>query len=60
MEEWSITDLDFSIDDFAMEPAYGLLTLITYKTGQYVSLPPLNMSQYLSAAQCQGTPAQTI
>ena len=52
MEEWSITDLDFSIDDFAMEPAYGLLTLITYKTGQYVSLPPLNMSQYLSAAQC--------
>lgn len=36
MEEWSVSDLDFSIDDFAMECAYDLLTVFTYKTGQYV------------------------
>ena len=36
MEEWSIEDLDFSIDDFTMESAYDLLTVFTYKSGQYV------------------------
>jgi len=35
MEEWSIQDLDFSVDDFTMECAYDLLTAFTYKSGQY-------------------------
>jgi hypothetical protein len=36
MEEWSVTNLDFPIDDFTMECAQDLLTVFTYKTGQYV------------------------
>jgi hypothetical protein len=36
MEEWSIKDFGFSIDDFTMECAYDLLTVFTYKSGQYV------------------------
>lgn len=42
MEEWSVQDLDFPIDDFTMEGAYDLLTVFTYKSGQYVyRLSPL-------------------
>lgn len=43
MEEWSINDIGFSIDDFTMECAYDLLTVITYKSGQYAYRlsPPL-------------------
>lgn len=41
MEEWTIQDLDFSIEDFTMECAYDLLVAFLFKTGQYVcpSLP---------------------
>jgi len=38
MEEWSIQDLDFSVDDFTMECAYDLLTAFVYKSGQCVYL----------------------
>lgn len=41
MEEWSIQDLDFSIDDFTMECAFDLLAAIVYKTGRCVyCFPP--------------------
>lgn len=41
MEEWSVQDLDFSIDDFTMESAYDLLAALVYKTGRCVHhLPP--------------------
>ena len=36
MEEWTIQDLDFSIDDFTMECAHDLLVVFVYKTGRYV------------------------
>jgi len=39
MEEWSIRDLDFSVDDFTMECAYDLLTAFVYKSGQCVHFP---------------------
>jgi len=41
MEEWSIRDLDFFVDDFTMECAYDLLTVFVYKSGQCVSFTPL-------------------
>lgn len=37
MEEWSIQDLAFSVDDFTMECAYDLLAAIIYKSGRYAS-----------------------
>ena len=44
MEEWTIADLDFSVDDFTMECAYDLLTAFVYKSGQYayhlITSPP--------------------
>lgn len=42
MEVWTLKNLDFTIDDFTMECAHDLLTIFTYKTGQYVYhlLPP--------------------
>jgi hypothetical protein len=35
MEEWSIQDLDFFVEDFIMESAYDLLIPTNYKTGKY-------------------------
>ena len=46
MEQWSIQDLDFSVDDFTMECAYDLLIPFVYKSGQYVCrLVPLRSCQ---------------
>ncbi|KAF9783672.1 hypothetical protein BJ322DRAFT_1219350 [Thelephora terrestris] len=47
MEEWSVQDLDFPIDDFTMEEAYDLLTVFIYKTGQYVHCLLLRMHVHL-------------
>ena len=52
MKEWSLTDLDFPIDDFTMECAYDLLAVFTYKSGQYVcvSFPVYDVAPITGAA----------
>lgn len=48
MEEWSVRDLEFSVDDFTMECAYDLLAALVYKSGRYAHrlLPSASLDSY--------------